>query len=674
MSVSEKNTSCREEKDKLCDQGLSSDCEESLKLARDFKGSLNPELRTKCSKDWRKKMSHEDARDIRSKYGNLKVFQGPLCFIRNDKTGRLSICKDVMEEISTIEDTINIITIAGPYRTGKSYLMNRLAGVKKGFPLGNTTDATTKGLWVWCLEHPERKDEVLMLIDTEGIGDVKKGDEGNDNAILCLATLLSGTFVYNCFGVIDHNLLKTLSFVTKLSEMIITSNASPQSDLDVGFFFPTFVLCLRDFTQNISENGTPDTYFEDCLAPDMNGDKGNREKFNEIRISILEHFQRRKCFVFDRPAGREILKKLEEVSESDLSKDFLDDSEKFLRYMYICEPKELIDGSSINGRMFATLTEMYIVSLANGEMSCIDDALTVMAIQENEIAVKEAVGMCKMKIKSLGIPLPKDFELKYRQIQRDALQTFRKKAVLDDKQVFQKIAEKEMDSFKKEIMEESKTILQKTCLKELQSMYDILIKPKVDKGTYFEQGGYKTYREDFAGLVKNIKKRTDGVDSYIVHMSGLEFENRYREQDKEILEKANFSENEIKAEMKKQRKTIKKKTDELVQKEDLKNQSETKSWEDYKEELSAERKQEQKELEEKYVKALEVWEKGKKDLESKIREKDEIISNLRKSNSRSQAVVSKKPALKETVLKTLLSLFPVAGPIASGFYERFSSP
>ncbi|XP_060588798.1 guanylate-binding protein 1-like [Ruditapes philippinarum] len=117
-----------------------------------------------------------------------------------------------MEEISTIEDTVNIITIAGPYRTGKSYLMNRLAGVKRGFPLGNTTAATTKGLWVWCLEHPERKDEVLMLIDTEGIGDVKKGDEGNDNNILCLATLISGTFVYNCSGVINHDLLKKLSY------------------------------------------------------------------------------------------------------------------------------------------------------------------------------------------------------------------------------------------------------------------------------------------------------------------------------------------------------------------------------------------------------------------------------------------------------------------------------
>jgi hypothetical protein len=91
--------------------------------------------------------------------------------------------------------------------------------------------------------------------------------------------------------------------------------------------------------------------------------------------------------------------------------------------------------------VFASLTERYIVSIANGEMPCIDDALTIMAIKENEIAVRKAVGMCKKEIESLGIPLPDDFELKYKQIQRDALKQFRKKAVLDDKQIFQKIAE-----------------------------------------------------------------------------------------------------------------------------------------------------------------------------------------------------------------------------------------
>jgi hypothetical protein len=142
--------------------------------------------------------------------------------------------------------------------------------------------------------------------------------------------------------------------------MIITSNALPERDLDVGFFFPTFVLCLRDFVLDISGNGTPDAYFEDSLDPDIKGDKEKVKKYNEIRISILEHFQRRKCFVFDRPAGRDTLKKLEEASESDLSKDFRHDTEKFLQYMYICKPKEMIDGSPINGRSKSlNISEMY---------------------------------------------------------------------------------------------------------------------------------------------------------------------------------------------------------------------------------------------------------------------------------------------------------------------------
>jgi GTP1/Obg family GTP-binding protein len=55
--------------------------------------------------------------------------------VQNDETGALSICEDVMKEISTIEDTVNVIAIAGPYRTGKSYLMNRLAGVKRGISI-----------------------------------------------------------------------------------------------------------------------------------------------------------------------------------------------------------------------------------------------------------------------------------------------------------------------------------------------------------------------------------------------------------------------------------------------------------------------------------------------------------------------------------------------------------
>ena len=67
-----------------------------------------------------------------SKYRNLRVFREPICLIKNDGNGSLSIVQDVIKEISTVEETFNVIAVTGPHRTGKSYLLNRLAGVKRG--------------------------------------------------------------------------------------------------------------------------------------------------------------------------------------------------------------------------------------------------------------------------------------------------------------------------------------------------------------------------------------------------------------------------------------------------------------------------------------------------------------------------------------------------------------
>ncbi|XP_060561114.1 guanylate-binding protein 2-like [Ruditapes philippinarum] len=173
------------------------------------------------------------------------------------------------------------------------------------------------------------------------------------------------------------------------------SDEIPQHILDIGFVFPTFVLCLRDFTLNIPENETPDTYFEKSLAVETDVKQTKTQEYNEIKKSILKHFPRRKCFVFGIPVSNgKILDRLEEVHESELSEDFRADTKKFLRYLLSIKPKKMFDGSSINGRMFASLTKKYTDSLANGKMPCIDDAFTTMAKQENELALEEAVGMC----------------------------------------------------------------------------------------------------------------------------------------------------------------------------------------------------------------------------------------------------------------------------------------
>ena len=32
----------------------------------------------------------------------------------------------------------------------------------------------TKGMWMWCVPHPKKPDHTLVLLDTEGLGDVEK--------------------------------------------------------------------------------------------------------------------------------------------------------------------------------------------------------------------------------------------------------------------------------------------------------------------------------------------------------------------------------------------------------------------------------------------------------------------------------------------------------------------
>ena len=50
---------------------------------------------------------------------------------------------------------VTVVTIIGPSRSGKSYLMNCLMGKSDGFPLGHSTLSTTKGFWFWKGDFPE---------------------------------------------------------------------------------------------------------------------------------------------------------------------------------------------------------------------------------------------------------------------------------------------------------------------------------------------------------------------------------------------------------------------------------------------------------------------------------------------------------------------------------------
>ncbi|XP_016115678.1 guanylate-binding protein 2-like [Sinocyclocheilus grahami] len=194
----------------------------------------------------------------------------PVCLIDTASDGKLCVQGSALQVLEQIQQPVVVVAVVGLYRTGKSYLMNRLAGKQTGFALGSTIESKTKGIWMWCVPHPTKAETTLVLLDTEGLGDVDKGDSKHDTNIFCLAVLLSSTLVFNSQGTIDNRAVEELQYVTELTECIKVN--SPDEDVDDSNefvkFFPSFIWAVRDFTLERKIDGkdaTENDYLEFAL-------------------------------------------------------------------------------------------------------------------------------------------------------------------------------------------------------------------------------------------------------------------------------------------------------------------------------------------------------------------------------------------------------------------------
>ncbi|CAI9533683.1 unnamed protein product [Staurois parvus] len=203
----------------------------------------------------------------------LPRMDNPICVIENSADNRLSVNENAQTILAQITQPLVVVSIVGPYRTGKSYLLNKLSGRQGGaFSVDPTIKAHTKGIWMWCMPHPIKSDHTLVLMDTEGLGDPEKGDKDNDCMILSLAMLMSSAVIYNSSGVINQDALEklnsTLNVYIEIVHKASFQKMKAQSKEDTGNMAPFFVWVIRDFTLKSVLDGrsvTADEYLENCL-------------------------------------------------------------------------------------------------------------------------------------------------------------------------------------------------------------------------------------------------------------------------------------------------------------------------------------------------------------------------------------------------------------------------
>jgi Guanylate-binding protein, N-terminal domain len=192
----------------------------------------------------------------------------PIQFFSTGASGsELIISEDALQRIRSETRPVTVVSIIGPYRTGKSYLLNRLMGKANGFELGPTMEAKTKGIWMWIGDFPEQPRRCLVLLDVEGLSDALKSDATHDLNLFVLALLASSIFIYNTKGTIDANALDGLHLATMISEELL-SNADEEGSF--AQLFPDFVWAIRDHHLKLEVDGRPVTanqYLDHCLKP-----------------------------------------------------------------------------------------------------------------------------------------------------------------------------------------------------------------------------------------------------------------------------------------------------------------------------------------------------------------------------------------------------------------------
>ena len=280
---------------------------------------------------------------------------------------------------------IGIISLVGKYRTGKSFLLNRVLLNKQenmGFGVGPTFRPCTKGIWIWSepimvSNSNCSKTFPCFLIDTEGLGAYIE-EINHDTKIFLIAVLISSLFIYNSFGAIDEISITSLSLIVNLSETIkIKSLTHKDTEEELAEYFPALLWLLRDFSLKLEDiNGnviTEKQYLEKALE-NVPGNNEIIEEKNRVRRLIRTYFPERDCFTMVRPVEKEKdLQNLEFLTNEELRAEFVEQAKNFRNKVLNITCPKTFHKKLLNGSMLVELVQNILDAINAGCIPVIEN-------------------------------------------------------------------------------------------------------------------------------------------------------------------------------------------------------------------------------------------------------------------------------------------------------------
>jgi hypothetical protein len=253
--------------------------------------------------------------------------------------GKYEVHRPTLQWLEERKAPFTVMSCAGPFRGGKSFLLNRFleqpAG--KGFGVGDTVQACTRGIWL-CKKFVKEEGTDVLVLDSEGIGALDVSDD-HDVRIFVLAVLLSTAFVYNGTSHLDEGAIQTLSLMTRVADALSDGESKP-----------SLYWVLRDFSlQLVDETGRKISH-ADYLENALNTGVGSK---CEVRDAIKRAFPTRYLVTLPRPQKGDSAHRLEYKAVSALNSKFVSFLTTFRKH--VCQNSRPVTAAGVpmTGSMYA---------------------------------------------------------------------------------------------------------------------------------------------------------------------------------------------------------------------------------------------------------------------------------------------------------------------------------
>lgn len=442
----------------------------------------------------------------------------PLQLIRIDGEGKCHLQEQAAKLLNQIDGKIAIVGIAGLYRTGKSFLLNRLLGLQQAFEIGPSVNPCTKGLWIWGQPVQISQGFYAIFIDTEGLGSTQR-TASCDMQIFTLCVLLSSNFIYNSMGAIDEMAVDDLHLVLNLAKHIHVRSGRRQGDsasnAELSQYLPTLLWVLRDFHLKLEDQaGRPITaiqYLENALRS-----LPGQDKQNGLRQMIKDLFRERDCMTIVRPvADEDDLKYVNQQPFESLRPEFRAQVDAFTRKVYASLKPKVLEGVPVSGPMFVSLATEYCKAMNNSAVPTIKSTWTYVVQTQLRKAMREAVRVYQAEMQERAIqwlPLA-DERLRglHKDAKAEALKVFMAPNFSESDPAYKEFRT-ELSQRIKQLYEQVRTQNQMSSKSECQrcaaGLYSDLVEKKLKaKGTY---KNVEELMSDWAHVKKVYVEQTQG--------------------------------------------------------------------------------------------------------------------------------------------------------------------